>query len=148
MKENIHPLAFVFHPSDNAFSFKFEADQAKATIAALEDAWKKIGPGQPFSYTFLDEEFGKMYSAEQRLGKIFELFSGLAIVIACIGLFALTAFTAEQRTKEIGIRKVLGGLGARYRRPVVERVRKADPHLVRDRVARCMVRSYMVAHEL
>ncbi|MEI9919330.1 MAG: ABC transporter permease [Bacteroidota bacterium] len=108
MKENIRPLAFVFDPSDNAFSFKFEADQAKATIDALEDAWKKIGPDQPFSYTFLDEEFGKMYSAEQRLGRIFELFSGLAIMIACIGLFALTAFTAEQRTKEIGIRKVLG----------------------------------------
>jgi putative ABC transport system permease protein len=108
MKEDIRPLAFAFAASDNAFSFKFEANQAKATIDALENAWKKIGPDQPFSYTFLDEEFQKMYSAEQRLGKIFEVFSSLAILIACIGLFALTVFTAEQRTKEIGIRKVLG----------------------------------------
>jgi len=108
MKVNIGPLAFVNANSDGAFSFKFEASKTKETIEALEAAWKKIGPSQPFNYTFLDEEFGKMYVAEQRLGKIFEVFSGLAIIIACIGLFALTAFTAEQRTKEIGIRKVLG----------------------------------------
>jgi putative ABC transport system permease protein len=108
MKENIRPLALVFAPSDNAFSFKFEASQASATIDELENLWTKIAPGQPFNYSFLDEEFGKLYLAEQRLGNIFEVFSGLAIIIACIGLFALTAFTVEQRTKEIGIRKVLG----------------------------------------
>ncbi len=67
-----------------------------------------MAPGLPFSYSFLDEDFGNMYSAEQRLGKIFTVFAGLAILIACLGLFALTSFTAEQRTKEIGIRKVLG----------------------------------------
>jgi putative ABC transport system permease protein len=67
-----------------------------------------MAPGMPFSYSFLDEDFNRMYSAEQRLGRIFIIFAGLAIVIACLGLFALTAFTAEQRTKEIGIRKVMG----------------------------------------
>ena len=67
-----------------------------------------MAPGLPFSYSFLDEDFGKMYSAEQRLGKVFLVFAVLAIIIACLGLFALTSFTAEQRTKEIGIRKVLG----------------------------------------
>ena len=67
-----------------------------------------MAPGLPFSYSFLDEDFGNMYSAEQRLGKIFVVFAGLAILIACLGLFALTSFTAEQRTKEIGIRKVMG----------------------------------------
>jgi putative ABC transport system permease protein len=109
MKVNIGPLAFVFDVrGDGAFSFKFQAGQTTQTIAALEEAWKKIGPDQPFSYTFLDEEFARVYAAEQRLGRIFEVFSTLAIIIACIGLFALTAFTAEQRTKEIGIRKVLG----------------------------------------
>lgn len=108
MKENIRPVALVFAASDNAFSFKFAANQADVTIEALEDTWKKIAPDQPFNYTFLDEEFGKMYVAEQRLGSIFEVFASLAILIACIGLFALTAFTAEQRTREIGIRKVLG----------------------------------------
>ena len=67
-----------------------------------------MAPGQPFQYSFLDEDFGRMYQAEQRLGKIFTMFAALAIAIACLGLFALTAFTAEQRSKEIGIRKVLG----------------------------------------
>jgi len=108
MRVNIGPLAFWNHKSDGAFSFKFEANKAKETIEALEETWKRLGPTEPFNYAFLDEEFGRMYAAEQRLVKIFELFSGLAIIIACIGLFALTAFTAEQRTKEIGIRKVLG----------------------------------------
>ena len=63
---------------------------------------------QPFSYTFLDEEFNKQYSADQRTGKIFLVFSILAILIACLGLFGLVTFAAEQRVKEIGIRKVLG----------------------------------------
>ena len=108
MKVNVGPLAFTYAKSDGAFSFKFQANKAKETIEALEETWRRIGPSQPFNYSFLDEEFGKMYVAEQRLGKIFEVFSTLAIMIACIGLFALTAFTAEQRTKEIGIRKVLG----------------------------------------
>ena len=67
-----------------------------------------MAPGQPFTYYFLDERFGNMYAAETRLGKVFGVFAGLAVLIACLGLFALTAFTAEQRTKEIGIRKVLG----------------------------------------
>ena len=67
-----------------------------------------MAPGQPFQYSFLDEDFGRMYRTEQRLSSIFLIFAGLAIVIACLGLFALTSFTAEQRTKEIGIRKVLG----------------------------------------
>lgn len=63
---------------------------------------------QPFSYTFLDEEFNKQYNADQRTGKVFLLFSILAILIACLGLFGLVTFAAEQRTKEIGIRKILG----------------------------------------
>ncbi len=112
MKVNVGPLALVYGKSDGAFSFKFEGQQAKETIAALEETWKKIGPTEPFSYTFLDQEFGRMYVAEERLGKIFQVFSTLAIVIACVGLFALTAFTAEQRTREIGIRKVLGASAA------------------------------------
>lgn len=108
MKVNIGPLALVNGANDGAFAFKFQANQAKETIAALEATWKKIAPNESFTYTFLDDEFGRMYVAEERLGKIFQVFSTLAIIIACIGLFALTAFTAEQRTKEIGIRKVLG----------------------------------------
>jgi putative ABC transport system permease protein len=108
LKQNITPLAFFIGNSPGYASFKFEAKNTQDVINAIEKTWKRLAPGQPFQYSFLDESFGKMYASEQRLGKIFAVFAGLAIVIACLGLFALTAFTAEQRTKEIGIRKVLG----------------------------------------
>lgn len=108
MKENILPLGFILGKSDGSVCFRFKPNQTKEVIESIEKIWKQLAPGQPFQYTFLDEDFAEMYFAEQRLGKIFTLFAGLAIVIACLGLFALTAFTAEQRTKEIGIRKVMG----------------------------------------
>ena len=108
LKQNISPLAFFLSPSNGLISFRFVAKDTQEVIAAIEKTWKSMAPGLPFSYSFLDEDFGRMYSAEQRLGKIFVVFAGLAIIIACLGLFALTSFTAEQRTKEIGIRKVLG----------------------------------------
>ena len=108
LKQNIAPLAFFLSKSNGLISFRFEAKNTLDVIASIENTWKKMAPGMPFSYSFLDEDFGRMYSAEQRLGKIFLVFAALAIVIACLGLFALTSFTAEQRTKEIGIRKVLG----------------------------------------
>ena len=107
-KQNIDPLAFFLKPSNGNVAFRFKASSTQEVINTIEKTWTKLAPGQPFQYSFLDEDFGRMYSAEQRLGKIFVIFAGLAIVIACLGLFALTSFTAEQRTKEIGIRKVLG----------------------------------------
>jgi putative ABC transport system permease protein len=108
LKQNISPLGFFLGKSPGYASFRFQAKNTEEVIRVLESTWKKLAPGQPFQYSFLDESFGRMYASEQRLGKIFAGFSSLAIVIACLGLFALTAFTAEQRTKEIGIRKVLG----------------------------------------
>ena len=108
LKQNIAPLAFFLDKSTGLVSFRFQAKDAQEVISTIEKSWKALAPGMPFSYSFLDDDFGRMYSAEQRLGKIFIVFAALAIVIACLGLFALTAFTAEQRTKEIGIRKVLG----------------------------------------
>jgi putative ABC transport system permease protein len=108
LRESITALGLFLKESDNALIFRFIPDHAQETIASLEKIWKDQAPGQPFQYSFLDEDFGRMYAAEQKLGKIFAPFAGLAIVIAYLGLFALTAFTAEQRTKEIGIRKVLG----------------------------------------
>ena len=74
----------------------------------IEAKWKQIAPGQPFSYQFMDDSFDEMYRAEQRIGTIALTFAALAILIACLGLFGLAAFMAEQRTKEIGVRKVLG----------------------------------------
>lgn len=108
LKQNITPLALFLDKSIGLVSFRFQAKDTQEVIATIEKNWKALAPGMPFSYSFLDEDFGRMYAAEQRLGKIFFIFAGLAIIIACLGLFALTAFTAEQRTKEIGIRKVLG----------------------------------------
>lgn len=108
LRQNITPLALFLGKSSSRISFRFESKDAQSVIQMIENNWKRIAPGQPFQYSFLDEDFNRMYSTEQRLGEIFALFSGLAIIIACLGLFALTSFTAEQRTKEIGVRKVLG----------------------------------------
>lgn len=79
-----------------------------AGLAQLEQTWKKFNPDFPFDYNFLDEDYGRLYEAEMRQGRLFTVFSGLAILIACLGLFGLATFAAHQRTKEIGIRKVLG----------------------------------------
>jgi putative ABC transport system permease protein len=78
------------------------------TLARIKDTWGMFTGGQPFEYSFLDEDFDNLYRNEQRMGQIFSMFAGLAIFIACLGLVGLISFTAEQRTKEIGIRKVLG----------------------------------------
>jgi len=108
LKDNIGPLAFLLSPNSGSMVFRFDPAHTGEVVTLLEDTWKKMSNGGPFQYSFLDEDFGRMYSSEVRLGKIFGIFAMLAIVIACLGLLALTAFTAEQRTKEIGIRKALG----------------------------------------
>jgi putative ABC transport system permease protein len=87
---------------------KIRAEQLATTLASLEKIWKDRIAWRPFDYHFLDEDFNKLYQAEQRTASLFALFSGLAIALACLGLFALAAFTTVQRTKEIGIRKILG----------------------------------------
>jgi len=78
------------------------------TISHIENVYNRFSPGLPFSYTFFDEEYDRIYRAEQRLGTILRYFTALAIFISCLGLFGLTSYMAEQRTREIGIRKVLG----------------------------------------
>ena len=87
---------------------KFSGSNAQNVIADVSALWKKYSPDQAIRYTFLDQEFANMYADVQRTGTIFTSFAVLAIIIACLGLFALSAFMAEQRSKEIGIRKVLG----------------------------------------
>lgn len=108
LKQGIAPLAFFLDGNNGSVAFRFQAKNTQDVISTIEKTWKVLAPGQPFQYSFLDEDFANLYTTEQRLGKTFAVFAGLAIMIACLGLFALTAFTAEQRTKEIGIRKVLG----------------------------------------
>ncbi len=109
LKQNVTPvMIFLWKKPDGMISFSFQSQNAQEVISMIETKWKEMAPGQPFTYYFLDQRFSNMYAAETRLAKVFGLFTGLAVLIACLGLFALTSFTAEQRTKEIGIRKVLG----------------------------------------
>jgi putative ABC transport system permease protein len=82
------------------------------TIGLLEKEWKEQDPNRPFNFLFLDDSFDSQYRREERLKTITFYFSFLAILIGCLGLFGMASFTAEQRTKEIGIRKVLGASGS------------------------------------
>lgn len=109
LKNEIKPLAILLSPRDNSYiNVKIKPGQTAEAIARIEAIWKGILPGEPFEYSFLDEEFDALFRSEQRLGNIALIFTVMAIFIACLGLFGLATFTAEQRTKEIGIRKVLG----------------------------------------
>jgi len=108
LKENIGALSMVLKPSSGKISFRFKAGKTTDVLNSLENKWKEFANGQPFQYSFLDEEFGQMYQDEKRVSKIFTSFAILAIIIASLGLFALASFTTEQRTKEIGVRKVMG----------------------------------------
>lgn len=109
LKENVGPvMLFIGKKPQGYASFKFETKNTDEVITLIERQWKNMAPDQPFTYSFLDDRFNKMYAAETRIGKVFALFTSLAVFIACLGLFSLTTFTAEQRTKEIGIRKALG----------------------------------------
>ncbi|MFL5811161.1 MAG: ABC transporter permease [Flavisolibacter sp.] len=108
MHQNIGPLSLHLGSHTGNISFKVTAANVPNIIKQAQTKWKTMAPGMPFSHQFLDERFDRMYSDEQRVGKIAMIFSILTIFIACLGLFGLAAFVAEQRTKEIGIRKVLG----------------------------------------
>lgn len=108
MKESIGPLALRIGRSTGVMSVRLSTDNFAASLELIEEKWNKFGTGLPFNYTFMDDQFANMYRAESRLAKVFGVFAGLAILIGCLGLFALATFMGEQRTKEIGIRKVLG----------------------------------------
>jgi putative ABC transport system permease protein len=109
LRHKIGPVAMRIYPEYfNCISVKIRPDNIPATLAFLETIWRKFAPSYPFEYFFLDDHFEKLYKAEHKLGKIFGFFSLLAIFIACLGLFGLASFATEQRTKEIGIRKILG----------------------------------------
>jgi len=109
MKQKVAPLCMVLGLYNSTIvSVKLSGKDTKKVISDVANVWKSFSPDQPFRYTFLDESFANMYKDVQRTGSIFTSFAVLAIIIACLGLFALSAFMAEQRTKEIGIRKVLG----------------------------------------
>jgi len=110
--ESLHtPIKpFVLFPEQwkRELLVKVSGTHLQQTISSLEAKWKTLVPYRPFEFHFLDEDYNKLYSSETRLGTIMNLFAGIAIVLACLGLFGLSAYTAQQRFKEIGVRKVLG----------------------------------------
>lgn len=107
LHQNVIPM--VFHSGRmNIISIKMAGRNRQDGIAHLEKVWKEFVPARPFEYNFLDERYRQLYEAEQKQSKLFSIFSGLAIFIACLGLFGLATFNTLQRVKEIGIRKVLG----------------------------------------
>jgi putative ABC transport system permease protein len=100
-------------PVYTLWNVRIRPENTEATLTAIENTWKKFAPGQPFSSYFMDDMLDDLYQNERISGQIFSIFSMLAIVIACIGLFGLSTYMAEQRTKEIGIRKVLGSTASK-----------------------------------
>lgn len=110
VKSRIEPLILAYSQPESAeyVYINTETSNIRTTIEQLEEAWNKTGTGTPLMYSFLDGDYQNLYLSEDRLASIFNYFSVLAIIITCFGLFGLTIFSTERRTKEIGIRKVLG----------------------------------------
>ena len=109
LKKDFEPLIFRLIPDATSFySLKVKSGDMQQTIALAEEKFKTYFPGNPFQFFFLDQYYNQQYQADQQFGKVFGVFAALAIFIACLGLFGLSSYTVVQRTKEIGVRKVLG----------------------------------------
>jgi putative ABC transport system permease protein len=109
LQQPIKPLSMrIDLGNSNLLTVNIAATNIPSTIAAIESKWKTLIPNRPFSYFFLDDSFNKQYNDEERFGKLFLNFAVLAIIISCLGLLGLASYSTVQRTKEIGIRKVLG----------------------------------------
>jgi putative ABC transport system permease protein len=109
LKDSIQPVALVLGREPNwEMAIRLRKGQEEKALTKIQDLWKKYAPDAPYEFTFLDKNFQEKLNTERKIGFLFLLFTLLAIFIACLGLYGLATFTAEQRTKEIGIRKVLG----------------------------------------
>jgi putative ABC transport system permease protein len=108
IRHKLEPMFMLYNENNGSVAIKAKAENMKETLTFLEQTWKKVNASSTFEYAFLDEQFANLYRNEQAFATMFTHFTILALVIAGLGLFALSAFTAEQRRKEIGIRKVLG----------------------------------------
>jgi putative ABC transport system permease protein len=109
LRSAIRPMNFFLSTSNNRYiSIKLREGDLPATLGLIEATWKRLYPGLPYESFFLDTVFDRLYRSEERQRQLFGILSALAVFIACLGLFGLAAHTAEQRTKEIGIRRVLG----------------------------------------
>ncbi len=109
LKDEINPLVIILDPQDTTvFAIRVRPEGIPETLQFIEATWNELDPAHPFEYYFMDESFDRLYRSEEKLSQIFGVFSSLAIFIAALGLFGLALFMVEQRTKEIGVRKVLG----------------------------------------
>jgi putative ABC transport system permease protein len=110
LHQQVTPMIFLPRKQGgyNYLAVKIAGNEMQQGIAHLEKIWNTMLPGRPFEYQFMDDRYARLYDSEQKEGKLFTIFSGLAILIACLGLFGLATFNTLQRVKEIGIRKVLG----------------------------------------
>jgi putative ABC transport system permease protein len=109
LREQVTPMVLHFADDRTALSIRIHAGaNIPAVMAQVGNKWKELSPSTEFAYSFMEQDFDALYRSEQRMGKLFISFTSFAILIACLGLFGLAAYAAEQRTKEIGIRKVLG----------------------------------------
>jgi ABC-type antimicrobial peptide transport system permease subunit len=110
VNQSIAPLAVIaVGPEDLGYMIiRLKADNIPGSLESAKAGWAAVNPQYPFEYRFFDQDFDQMFRADEKLGTILKVFSVLAIVIACLGLFGLASFTAEQKTQEIGVRKVLG----------------------------------------
>jgi len=108
LRMNITPMVLVYGDDWGALGIKVKTADIASVVAKVKARWKEMAPNLQFDYSFMDQDFEAAYKTEQRMGTLFITFTSLAIIIACLGLFGLAAYAAEQRTKEIGIRKVLG----------------------------------------
>jgi putative ABC transport system permease protein len=108
MHDKVGPLIIELSENYGRIAMRINTQNIPALISEVEKKWNSMSPDQLFSYSFLDADFNKIYNAEQRTGKLFITFAVFAIFIACLGLFGLVTYAAEQRIKEIGVRKVLG----------------------------------------
>lgn len=108
LHENVTPVILTLAEDNGGLSIRVNTNNLTSLLAQITSVWKELNPNVQVNYSFMDQDFDATYRTEQRTGQLFIIFTTLAIVIACLGLFGLAAYAAEQRTKEIGIRKVLG----------------------------------------
>ncbi|MEJ1240817.1 ABC transporter permease [Chryseolinea sp. T2] len=108
LRQQVAPLTLVYGKDQSSIVLKLDAGDITALMSSVEAKWKSIVPELPFEYSFMDADYDRQYEGERQAGTLFTVFAALSIIISCMGLFGLATFMAEQRTKEIGIRKVLG----------------------------------------
>ena len=139
LRDVVTPLALFLGKDNGNISVRINSTDIPNVIAQIKNKWKAMAPSQPFNYSFMDDDFNKLYTTEQRTGQIFITFAVLAIFIACLGLFGLVTYAAEQRIKEIGIRKVLGATVSKYCRHAFKRFFKAGIYRFSHCISCCMV---------